>query len=40
MEMRVSFGRSDIWSSSISVSASNLQAIPYTVVEMEFLAPF
>ena len=41
--MRWSFGKSDdfwIWSSSISVSASNLQAILYTVVEMRFLAPF
>jgi len=41
--MRVLFGRSDtvwIWSSSISVSALNLQAILYTVVEMRFLAPF
>jgi len=43
MNMRVSFGRYGdfwIWSSSISVSASNLQAILYTVVEMELLAPF
>ncbi len=43
MNMRVTFGKSDdfsIWSSSISVSASNLQAILYTVVEMRSLAPF
>ena len=43
MNMRVLFGKSDdfwIWSSSISASASNLQAILYIVVVMRFLAPF
>ena len=43
LRMGWSFGKSDdfwIWSSFISVSASNLQAILYTVVEMRFLAPF
>src|SRR5712672_966001 len=43
MIWRLLFGRCgdfSIWSSSISAAASNSQAIPYIVVEMELLASY
>ena len=43
MIWRLLFGRYgdfSIWSSSISAAASNLQAIPYIVVEIELLASY
>ena len=43
MIWRLLFGRYgdfSIWRSSISAAASNSQAIPYVVVEMELLASY